>query len=392
MTTALQKGIAVWAVLLLLSGLGGWMVYAGISTYPARQLSMQKTIMSLTLAQQALLAYAQQPLGLTQCESNCPRPGDLPCPDRNNDGIAETSCSHTARLGRLPWKTLGIGDIRDGSGERLWYAVSERYKNNPRILPLNLDTPGTWSVRTAAGLLWDATQGTGVVAVLIAPMQPLVREDGWLQQRQDDTSEVARHYLDIHDLDNASPIERTSSGFVMAAANSSFNDVILPVTAGQMHQAMQKHVLSELKRCLRCTVRPCLTYPLPAAIEDAGCLGFQSLPAGQCLSSTAQAGRLPLNADAHWPGATQHMLDGEARHHWFQQNGWREQVFYQPVQTQATLIVAGERLPGQMRESAAEKANLNAYLESSTLKILQIPGHSALALPSNDSLDRATSP
>jgi hypothetical protein len=28
------------------------------------------------------------------------------------------------RLGRLPWKTLGLPDLRDGDGERLWYAVS----------------------------------------------------------------------------------------------------------------------------------------------------------------------------------------------------------------------------------------------------------------------------
>jgi hypothetical protein len=32
------------------------------------------------------------------------------------------------RLGRLPWKTLGLPDLRDGHGERLWYAVSTKYK------------------------------------------------------------------------------------------------------------------------------------------------------------------------------------------------------------------------------------------------------------------------
>ena len=392
MTTVLQKGFAVWAVLLLLSGLGGWMLYTGVSTYPSRQLAMQKTMMSLALAQQALLAYAQQSLGLTQCESNCPRPGDLPCPDRNNDGIAETSCSNTSRLGRLPWKTLGIGDVRDGSGEQLWYAVSELYKNNPRILPLNLDTSGTWSVLSTEGLLWDATQGTGVVAVLIAPMSPLVREDGWVQQRQDTSSEIVKHYLDIHLLDNASPVEKTSTGFVMADASAYFNDVVWPITAGKMHQSMQKQVLSELKRSLRCTVSPCMAYPSAAAMEDQGCLGFQSVPAGQCLSSTANVGRLPLNADAHWSGTTQHMLDGEARHHWFQQNGWREQVFYQPAQTQATLIVAGERLTGQQRESVSDKAGMKAYLEAATLQILQIQDAAVLALPSNDNLDRVTQP
>ena len=391
-TSIWQRGVAVWVVLLLLSGAGGWMVYMSSNTIPARHLAMQKTMTSLALAQQALLAYAQQPLGTTQCESNCPRPGDLPCPDRNNDGIAETSCSNTSRLGRLPWKTLGIGDVRDGSGERLWYAVSERYKNNPRILPLNLDNSGTWSMLSAEGVLWDATQGDGLVAVLIAPMHPLVREDGWVQQREEASTEIAKHYLDIHGLDNANPVEKTGSGFVMAASSPQFNDVVWPITAGRMHQQMQKQVLSELKRSLRCAAAPCTAYPSPAATEDDRCLGFQSVTAGQCLSTSAHIGRLPLDAAAHWPGTTQHMLDGEARHHWFQQNGWREQVFYQTGPTQVTVVVAGERLPGQVRESVADKGNLNAYLEAATLQALQIQNASALTVPSNDILDRVLQP
>lgn len=391
-TSIWQRGVAVWIVLLLLSGAGGWMLYTASNTPSARHLMMQKTITSLALAQQALLAYAQQPLGVTQCESNCPRPGDLPCPDRNNDGIAETSCSNTARLGRLPWKTLGIGDVRDGSGERLWYAVSERYKNNPRILPLNLDTSGTWSMLSAEGVLLDATQGDGLVAVLIAPMQPLVREDGWVQQREEASSEIAKHYLDIHGLDNATPVEKAVNGFVMAVSSPHFNDVVWTITTGHMHQQMQKQVLSELKRSLRCAVAPCTAYPSPAATEDDRCLGFQSVPAGQCLSATANIGRLPLDAAAHWPGTTQHVLDGDARHHWFQQNGWREQVFYQPGPTQTTLVVAGERLPGQVREIAADKGNLDAYLEAATLQALQIQNASALTLPSNDILDRVMQP
>jgi len=386
-----QKGIAVWAILLLLSGVGAGMLYSVLGASNPRQIAMQKTITSLALAQQALLAYANQPLGLTECEANCPRPGDLPCPDRNNDGNAETTCSNTARLGRLPWKTLGIGDVRDGSGERLWYAVSERYKNNPRLLPLNLDTPGAWSVLSAEGVLWDATQGSGVAAVLIAPMQPIVREDGWIQQRLESSSEVAKQYLDIHNQDNANPIEKTANGFVMATATTHFNDVVWPITASRMHQAMQKQVLSELKRSLRCNA-PCPAYPTAAAVEDQGCLGTQSVAAGQCQGTTAGLGRLPLDAAGHWPGTTQHMLDGDAKHHWFQQNGWREQVFYQPAQAVATFLLAGEPLPGQVRVSATDKASVNAYLEVSTLQAVQMQSASAVNLPSNDVTERVSRP
>ena len=388
-----QTGVAIWMVLLLLSGMGTWMLYKVPGGYPARQRAMQQTIASLAMAQQALLSYAQQSLGTTPCELNCPRPGDLPCPDRNNDGIAETSCSNTSRLGRLPWKTLGVGDVRDGSGERLWYAVSERYKNNPRLRPLNLDTAGTWSVVSSEGVVWDATQDNGVVAVLIAPMQPLTREDGWVQQRMDATSEVAKHYLDIQGAsDNANPQENAARSFVRTSSGIHFNDVVWPITASQMHQVMQKQVLAEVRRSLRCVALPCLSYPTPAAVNDSSCLGNLALSAGQCLSAAASIGRLPLDANAHWPWATQHVLDGNPQHHWFQQNAWREQVFYLPGQTQASIILAGERLAGQVRDSATDKLHLNAYLEASTLLALHLQDASALNLPSNDLQDKASRP
>jgi len=388
-----QTGIAIWVVLLLLSGMGGWALYLAQSAYPARQRTMQKTITSLALAQQALLAYALQPLGTTPCELNCPRPGDLPCPDRNNDGVAETSCSNTSRLGRLPWKTLGVGDLRDGSGERLWYAVSERYKNNPRLRPLNLDTPGTWSVISSEGMVWDATQGNGLVAVVVAPMQPLVREDGWVQQRLDVATEIAKHYLDSNSMaDNANPQENATRGFVRASFTTHFNDVVWPITASQMHQVMQKQVLTEVKRSLRCLASPCPVYPMPAAVEDSSCLGSQPLSAGQCLSAASSIGRLPLDANAHWPWVVQHVLDGNPQHHWFQQNAWREQVFYLPGQAQASILVSGERLPGQVRDGTTDKLHLNAYLEAASLRLLHVQDPTALELSSNDVLDKATRP
>jgi hypothetical protein len=387
-TFKLQRGITAWVILLILLGLAGFALRASIR-YPSKQLVMQKTMASLALAQQALLAYANQPLGVTQCDMNCQRPGDLPCPDRNNDGLAETSCSNTSRIGRLPWKTLGVGDIRDGSGERLWYAVSEKYKNNPRLLPLNTETAGSWSVISINGINWDATQGNGVVAVIIAPMQPLVRQDGWAQQRSDTSADGIKNYLDVADAgDNANAIENSVRGFVQAPVSINFNDVVWPVTATIMHRHMQQQVLSELKRALRCSANPCAALPTAAAISDSSCFGAQSLAAGQCSPASSGLGRLPLDAAAHWPLALQHMLDGDARHHWFQQNGWREQVFYQPGSPQATVVMAGEKLTSQSRNTTIEKSNLAAYLEASTLQKLQILNANAMEIASNDSFER----
>ena len=61
--------------------------------------------------------------------------GGLPSVPDLDERWAEATCGSLAgnvgqdqRLGRLPWKTLGLPDLRDGYAERLWYAVSTRYK------------------------------------------------------------------------------------------------------------------------------------------------------------------------------------------------------------------------------------------------------------------------
>ena len=124
-------------------------------------------------------------------------PGYLPCPDLDDDGWAESTCGsqngdsgQAQRLGRLPWKTLGLADLRDGSGERLWYAVSSKYKGllNCGVSRACLDmTPdaalGTISVRDNTGaLIHDGSIGEayradagGAVAVVFAPGPPLAR-------------------------------------------------------------------------------------------------------------------------------------------------------------------------------------------------------------------------
>lgn len=386
-----QTGLALWLILICLMLMVSPVWVTRTSPMTANQRAMQQTQAALALAQQALLGYALQtliPSPPKACNSNCKRPGDLPCPDRNNDGIAESSCQTVgSRLGRLPWRTLGIGDVRDASGARLWYAVSDAYKNNVRKLPLNLDTPGSWSLATPAGLTWDATTGSGLVAVLIAPMQPLQRTDGWLQQRDAASVAEPKHYLDRWaDDDNAMATEWTQHGFVMAPSSQRFNDVVWPVTASRMHQAMQAQVLAELSNLLDCLPADCGRYPQAAALTDTGCLGTGSVPTGQCLPATTALGRVPSPVGSVWPSAVQEALSGDAQHHWFQQNGWREQVFYQRTAQGFRLLLSGEALTGQSRTSLENKQHAEHYLEAATFKTLGLTQAGAQMQTPNDAV------
>lgn len=375
-----QKGAAliVMAVLLSLGLMAAFFSFT--QPFAFKQQRAAHTEWVLAQAKEALLAYASQPIDRPNCNLNCPRPGDLPCPDMNNDGEAESSCaSAQSRLGRLPWKTLGLGDLRDASGERLWYAVSDTYKNNPRILPLNSNTMGRLTVKNAQGeiVLGNEAANMGAVAVILAPMSALTRGDGVAQQRDKNRVNDPKQYLDIaQQEDNSNFVDGQDNGFVMATLNSQFNDVVLPIATPLMQETMQASVLAAVQTYMR--DRLCLnkkagevciptTFPQPSAVNDTSCLGNLTLPMDACqpLSTMQGLGRLPLSADGHWPNVNvSGMLDGNAAHHWFQQNGWREHVFYGRQADSVTIAVGGMAVAQQQRVTQAQQTQLMQYIET----------------------------
>ncbi len=225
----------------------------------------KKTLAVLAQAKEALIGYA-----VSVAATGSKRPGDLPCPDTDNDGIpgdvTYTTCNQQSqRIGRLPWKTLGLPDLRDGSGERLWYAVSVNFKNSSRTVCtnsfltgcLNSDTPGTITVRSPDGnIINDATSGSGVAAVIIAPGDVLQRQGGSLQDRSSAGINTASNYMDIaNGIDNASFTDNTTNGFIQGrikdnSGNVILNDQLLVITQDNIMQPIQKRVAAEVKNCL----------------------------------------------------------------------------------------------------------------------------------------------
>ena len=113
-----------------------------------------RTANALAQAKEALIGYA----------ANYPdeHPGRvfgfLPCPDTDGsgtggEGTAVSTCGSkdVTVIGRLPWKTLELPPLRDGSGECLWYAVSGTFKNNTPTDLMNWDTNGLIEVMAPDG-------------------------------------------------------------------------------------------------------------------------------------------------------------------------------------------------------------------------------------------------
>lgn len=264
----------------------------------ARDLATQR---ALAQAREALIAYAaDRPINAAV------GPGYLPCPDLDGDGWAESTCGsldgssgQASRLGLLPWKTLGLPPLRDGAGERLWYAVSTKYKGllncaaSAACVDMTPDhAPGTITVRAGDGsLVHDATRSSGAVAIVIAPGAPLERiEPGgvYLQSRtcragQCDADGVCitappqraapcdpRNFLDRApgaawaDEDNADFIDRTDgagraldgNGFVagpviLADGRVAVNDRIAVVAFEDVMPRIMSRIALEVAQCLR---------------------------------------------------------------------------------------------------------------------------------------------
>jgi len=171
--------------------------------------------------------------------SDANRPGELPCPDVNNDGQLTLGIDFTggagspcvSLLGRLPWKTLGLPDLRDGSGERLWYALSDNFHAGATP-PLNSDTMGQLTVTGGA-------PATNVVAIVFSPGEVL-----GTQVRDAANENNVANYLEGENA-NGDTI------FTTGTVSTTFNDRLLVITTADLMPLVEMRVARELRALLQ---------------------------------------------------------------------------------------------------------------------------------------------
>lgn len=383
-----HQGGAILMLLLLLVSVGALAVFISGLNRATEQLERERvTAAALAQAKAALIGYTASVALSSGCGTNCPRPGELPCPDNwpqgsGNEGTPSSPCNGNA-IGRLPWKKLGLPDLRDAAGERLWYAVSTNYKNSSRFFPLNSDTQGTISMRASNGtLLADATSGTGVAAVVFSPGAILTRQDGVAQNRNAAGYNNPVNFLDIaNGEDNQDFVNGLNNGFIQGpikdASNSVIlNDILITLSRDDIMRVTEKRVAAEVANVLI----PLLgSLPNPAAFSDADCLGFAVILSTKCQSAAINRGRIPANPSPAWGGSAV-FLNGILNNNWFQQNAWREFIYYTtgsltlnnlpgaPITgLQALVITTGSVLAGQNRSANANKVLEANYLEDENL-------------------------
>ncbi len=364
---ASQRGAALLVILAILGIAVGALLFG---LYKSSSVSTQRqeiTSQALAQAKDALLGYA-----MGGEDGGTPaRPGSFPCPDTNNDGSAEPSCSDGA-IGRLPWKTLKIPELFDGSGAPLWYALSGSFRSTTSII--NSDSKGTLQVRAADGATLVTPLGSEAVAILFAPGPPLAG-----QSRATAAEQItASNYLDaVGAISNAtgaplpSNCSVTNQGtatltncptFIAGDTSSSFNDQLLVVTGKDFMPAIEKRAAKVMETALSAYFTTCGFYPRPANFANADCL-----PGGNtnnCLPSATQLqGRFPYYAKPNLTDTTI-TVDWVGLPNWFLANRW-DRVAYYAVGAGFVANAASQACPGNC---------LTVDADSSVRRLFFMPG------------------
>ncbi len=249
-----QNGAALMLFALVLVLGTSWMLVSSLNKATADRSTSIRNQSGAVLkqAKEGLIGYVVAQAALS---SNL-NPGKFPCPEaaasagQSSEGTAASSCSLPA-IGRLPWKTLGIDKLTDGSGEPLWYVLSTGWAGSG--IKINTDSTGNLTV--------DG-QANAAIALIIAPGSALIASptstqiaagcSARTQSRDAKFQAGPPDYRDYLECENAS--SPSDSSFVTTVVDNVtdvvFNDQATTVTAADIMPALDgvvaQRILNEI--------------------------------------------------------------------------------------------------------------------------------------------------
>jgi hypothetical protein len=263
---AIQRGAALFILLLLIVVGAGIALVSSLKSSQVELEVQRKTAAALAEAKQALL-------GRVVLDND---PGSLPCPDTHpvgsaNEGVADllSGSDCPSYIGRLPWRTLKLADLRDGAGERLWYALDVAFH----------DTGGAVVPTVAAGIsMIGVSPATNLAAVVIAPGAPLSGQNR-LPINTGDLAQYLESYIDPNTISTMVP-------------GLGFNDSLITISGSEVHTASTKRMAREL-------VLPFLPHPYPSDTSWFPVVGNWAppTPAGRWFAWLAVTNYTQTNAD-----------------------------------------------------------------------------------------------
>ena len=369
-SSAGQRG-TVMMLLLLLVSVGALAVFVTGLNRATQQLERDRiTNEALARAKEALIGWAA-----TYRDSHANEVfGYLPCPDTDNDGVAEPSCDSkdVSVIGRLPWKTLSLPPLRDGAGECLWYAVSGHAKDNSKTDELNWDVVGQFEIKEAItnAILAGAGSHNTPWAVILAP-RTTIGSQNRLPPLSGPATECGGNNVVAAYLDGADPIYAGTA----PAANA--NTTLTLSTADSVRNGTNsdqglwitaKEIFDHVKR------RSDFKIDIDSLMGDlANCLNNLS-PASLPAASLGSKGTDNVIATCPAAGAKKiNVL-----------NNWKDNILYaKPASASvvngtsgcnAVLFFGGERTASQRRTTPAERLVIANYLEGANAALFSSSG------------------
>ncbi len=294
-----SKGAALLIFMLLLVLASASLLISSSNTSSPHNDSDRITAAALALAKDALIGRASS-------DSN--RPGSLPCPDMDNDGVAEMLVGNLCPVyvGRLPWKTLRLPELLDGSGHTLWYALSPGLTDTGASHPINTNKP--------LELTLNAT--LNIAAIVFSPGRPLTNQNSR-------PSNNAYDYLDGNNSDG-------DYNYVALPHSSSFNDTTLAISREELFRTVCMRILGEIRG-------PDDNSPnLPASglrqfFQANGIFPWADSSGDGIADPGSTSGRLPFN-ELSFDAATKN---------WMTLNNWFDLVNYQRTSVDSVSISIG---------------------------------------------------
>ena len=247
---ASQHGQIIILTVLILALGTGFLVYSMAGFRSIDYSKDAKTELALAQVKQALIGWSASrtptPSSLTI------RPGELPCPDMNDNGLDDDGSCSAGAIGRVPWQTLGIPRPLDGSDETIWYAIAGpfRYKN-VNSQPITSDTLGNLVVYQGSSATTLTNQA---IAVLIAPGPPVGSQDRGASSAMCSTTgtSIARNLCaaNYFEATGGGNNAQTSGPFIQAQPSATFNDRVLAITNADLMPLVEQRAARELMALL----------------------------------------------------------------------------------------------------------------------------------------------